>query len=73
MPQNDAFILTLAYPETIVSHADEWYSKFLRFAFVGSKKHVRAGHAALVLIQKLSHPDFEVQHQALAQLHPCLL
>lgn len=62
MPQNDAFILTLAYPETIVSHADEWYSKFLRFAFVGSKKHVRAGHAALVLIQKstgvLEYHDF---------------
>ena len=52
MPTNDAFILTLAYPETIVSHAEEWYSKFLRFVFVGSKKHVRAGHAALVLIHK---------------------
>jgi hypothetical protein len=62
MPQNDAFILTLAYPETIVSHADEWYSKFLRFAFVGSRKHVRAGHAALVLIEKstgiLEYHDF---------------
>lgn len=54
MPKNDAFILTLAYPETIVSHADEWYSKFLRYAFIGSKKHVRAGHAALVLISKVT-------------------
>ncbi|WP_299129016.1 DUF6695 family protein [uncultured Winogradskyella sp.] len=54
MPNNDAFILTLAYPETIVSHAEEWYSKFLRFLFIGSKKHVRAGHAALVLIDKLT-------------------
>lgn len=62
MPQNDAFILTLAYPETIVSHAEEWYSKFLRFLFIGSKKHVRAGHAALVLIDKstsvLEYHDF---------------
>ena len=62
MTKNDAFILTLAYPETIVSHADEWYSKFLRFAFIGSKKHVRAGHAALVLINKqtgiLEYHDF---------------
>jgi hypothetical protein len=59
---NDGIILTLAYPETIVSHAEEWYSKFLRFFFVGSKKHVRAGHAALVLIDKstgvLEYHDF---------------
>lgn len=62
MSKNNAFILTLAYPETIVSHADEWYSKFLRFAFIGSKTHVRAGHAALVLINKttgvLEYHDF---------------
>ena len=62
MPKNDAFVLTLAYPETIVSHAEEWYSKFLRFLFVGNKKHVRAGHAALVLINKttgvLEYHDF---------------
>lgn len=59
---NDGIILTLAYPETIVSHAEEWYSPFLRFLFVGSKKHVRAGHAALVLIDKstgtLEYHDF---------------
>ncbi|WP_299337344.1 DUF6695 family protein [uncultured Psychroserpens sp.] len=59
---NDGIILTLAYPETIVSHAEEWYSPFLRFLFVGNKKHVRAGHAALVLINKstgvLEYHDF---------------
>lgn len=59
---NDAFILTLAYPETIVSHADEWYSPFLRYFFIGNKTHVRAGHAALVLIDKntgvLEYHDF---------------
>ncbi|WP_411893532.1 DUF6695 family protein [Winogradskyella sp. A2] len=60
--KNNAIILTLAYPETIVSHADEWYSKLLRFAFIGNKNHVRAGHAALVLIDKttgiLEYHDF---------------
>lgn len=59
---NDAFVITMAYPETIVSHAEEWYSKFLRFVFIGNKKHVRAGHAALVLIHKktgvLEYHDF---------------
>ena len=59
---NDGIILTLAYPETIVSHAEEWYSPFLRFFFIGNKKHVRAGHAALVLIEKstgvLEYHDF---------------
>ncbi|MTE26583.1 DUF6695 family protein [Winogradskyella ouciana] len=54
MLNNDAFIIVLAYPETIVPHAKERYSKFLRFAFIGGKKHVRAGHAALVLIHKSS-------------------
>jgi len=59
---NNGIILTLAYPETIVSHAEEWYSNFLKFLHVGSKKHVRAGHAALVLIDKstgvLEYHDF---------------
>jgi len=55
-------ILTLAYPETIVMHAEEWYSKCLRYIGIGSKTHVRAGHAALVLINKetgvLEYHDF---------------
>lgn len=59
---NDAIILILAYPETIVSHAEEWYSKYLRFLHIGSKTHVRAGHAALVLINTstgiLEYHDF---------------
>ena len=62
MLKNDSLILTLAYPETIVSHAEEWYSPFLRFLGIGNKKHVRAGHAALVLINKatgvLEYHDF---------------
>lgn len=59
---NTGIILTLAYPETIVSHAEEWYSSYLKYLGVGSKTHVRAGHAALVLIDKatgiLEYHDF---------------
>lgn len=62
MTKNDAFIITMSYPDTIVSHAEEWYSKFLRFLFIGNKNHVRAGHAALVLIDNntgvLEYHDF---------------
>jgi hypothetical protein len=59
---NSGVILVLAYPETIVMVADEWYSKFLRFIGIGKKNYVRAGHAALVLINKetgvLEYHDF---------------
>lgn len=55
-------IITLAYPETIVMHAEEWYSPFLKHLGIGNKTHVRAGHAALVLIHKatgiLEYHDF---------------
>jgi hypothetical protein len=60
--KNNAFILTLAYPETIVMVADEWYSKYLHVVGIGKRKYVRAGHAALVLIRKetgcLEYHDF---------------
>ncbi|PNQ75279.1 hypothetical protein C1T31_03870 [Hanstruepera neustonica] len=59
---NTGIILTLAYPETIVMHADEWYSPYLKYVGIGNKTHVRAGHAALVLINKetgeLEYHDF---------------
>jgi len=59
---NTGIILTLAYPETIVMVADEWYSPFLRYLGVGKKNYLRAGHAALVLIDKatgiLEYHDF---------------
>ncbi len=55
-------ILTLAYPDTIVMVSDEWFSPFLRFIGVGKKNYLRAGHAALVLINKetgvLEYHDF---------------
>ncbi len=59
---NSGIILTMAYPETIVMVADEWYSPFLRYLGVGKKNYLRAGHAALVLIDKstgvLEYHDF---------------
>ncbi|WP_452599369.1 DUF6695 family protein [Pontimicrobium sp. MEBiC01747] len=62
MNNSTGVILTLAYPDTIVMVAEEWYSPFLRFLGVGKKNYVRAGHAALVLINKatgvLEYHDF---------------
>jgi hypothetical protein len=59
---NTGIILTLAYPETIVMVSKEWFSPFLRFLGVGKKNYLRAGHAALVLIDKqtgvLEYHDF---------------
>lgn len=49
---NNAIILTLAYPETIVMISDEWFLKYLHVLGIGKKNYVRAGHAALVLIHK---------------------
>ena len=49
---NTGIILTLAYPETIVRVSNEWFSPYLRFLGVGKKNYLRAGHAALVLINK---------------------
>lgn len=55
-------IIVMAYPETVVMVADEWYSPFLRFLHIGKKNYLRAGHAALVLIDRktgnLEYHDF---------------
>ena len=60
--KNTGIILVLAYPETIVMVADEWYSPLLKYIGVGKKDYLRAGHAALVLIEKstgvLEYHDF---------------
>ncbi|GAA4290090.1 DUF6695 family protein [Aestuariibaculum suncheonense] len=62
MNNNTGIILTLAYPETIVMVSKEWFSPFLRFLGIGKKNYLRAGHAALVLINKrtgvLEYHDF---------------
>ncbi len=51
---NTGIILTLSYPDTIVMVSEEWFSPFLRFFGIGKKNYLRAGHAALVLIDKKS-------------------
>jgi len=59
---NSGIILSLAYPETVVKLATEWYSPLLRFIGLGKKGYIRAGHAALVLVDKtsgeMSYHDF---------------
>lgn len=59
---NSGLIIILAYPDTIVRLADEWYSFILRFIGIGKKNYIRAGHSALVLIDKdteiLEYYDF---------------
>ncbi|WP_298536090.1 DUF6695 family protein [uncultured Algibacter sp.] len=59
---NTGVILTLAYPDTIVMVSEEWFSPFLKYIGVGKKDYLRAGHAALVLIEKrtgiLEYHDF---------------
>ncbi|WP_203255845.1 DUF6695 family protein [Hyunsoonleella ulvae] len=59
---NTGIIITMAYPETIVMVADEWYSPYLKYLGIGKRDYLRAGHAALVLIDKstgvLEYHDF---------------
>ncbi|MFL0353967.1 DUF6695 family protein [Xanthomarina sp. GH4-25] len=59
---NSGIIITLAYPETVVRISDEWYLRYLHYLGIGKKNYVRAGHAALVLIDKetgvLEYYDF---------------
>lgn len=60
--QHTGIIITLAYPETIVSVADEWYSSYLHYFGIGKKNYLRAGHAAMVVIEQatgvLEYYDF---------------
>ena len=59
---NTGIILTLAYPDTIVMVSEEWFSPYLRYIGIGKKNYLRAGHSALVLIDKktgvLEYHDF---------------
>lgn len=59
---NTGIIITMAYPDTIVMVSEEWFSPYLRYLGIGKKNYLRAGHAALVLIDKqtgvLEYHDF---------------
>ena len=55
-------IVVLAYPETVVRVSTEWTASRVYLLGIGKKNYVRAGHAALVLIDKangnLDYYDF---------------
>ncbi len=59
---NSGIIITLAYPDTIVRISDEKVAPYLKYINVGCENYLRAGHAALVLIDiqtdKLEYYDF---------------
>ena len=49
---NTAFAIPLAYPDTVVMVSNEWCIRNLHYIGVGKRNYVKAGHAALVLIEK---------------------
>ncbi len=44
-------ILVLAYPDTFVTLSDEWLCKLLPLVGLGTKEYIKAGHAALILVE----------------------
>lgn len=47
-------ILVLAYPDTFVRMSNEWLCKLLPLVGLGTKEYIKAGHAALILIENRS-------------------
>lgn len=47
-------IIVLAYPDTFVSVSDEWQCKFLPLVGLGTREYIKAGHAAMILIENES-------------------
>ena len=41
----------LAYPDTFVTMSDEWICKLLPLVGLGTRDYIKAGHAALILIE----------------------
>ena len=44
-------IIVLAYPDTYVTMSTEWVCKLLPLFGLGTKEYIKAGHAALVLVE----------------------
>jgi len=44
-------IIVLAYPDTFVTVSDEWICKLLPLAGLGTRSFIKAGHAAMILIE----------------------
>ncbi len=55
---NTGKILVLAYPDTFVKHSSERFCKFLPYLGLGTKTHIKAGHAALILIENKTGKGF---------------
>ncbi len=55
-------LIVLAYPDTFVKPSDEWQCKLLPLVGLGTWKQIKAGHAAMVLIEnktgKANYYDF---------------
>ena len=55
-------LIVLAYPDTFVKPSDEWQCKLLPLLGLGTWKRIKAGHAAMVLIEnktgKANYYDF---------------
>ncbi len=47
-------IIVLAYPDTFVSVSDEWQCRFFPLVGLGTREYIKAGHAALILIENES-------------------
>ncbi len=44
-------IIALAFPDTFVKMSDDWLCKLLPLVGLGTRTHIKAGHASLVLIE----------------------
>ncbi len=48
---NTGKLIVLAFPDTFVTVTNEWLCKFLPLVGLGTKEYIKAGHAALVLVE----------------------
>lgn len=51
---NPGKIIVLAFPDTFVKMSDDWLCRLLPFVGLGTREFIKAGHAALVLIENRS-------------------
>lgn len=54
MKHSTGSIIVMAYPDTFVKMSDEWICKFLPYIGLGTKEYIKAGHAAQVLIDRVT-------------------
>ncbi len=48
---NTGKLIVLAFPDTFVTVTDEWFCKFLPLVGLGTREYIKAGHAALILVE----------------------